>query len=523
MSSLFYEGGLYPPTAHATRIERYKTNKKLFLGDHLDVFNKYGKKLPHTQKELLYVSINLASIISKKSADFLFGEQLQVSVGKGDNSKEQAAIDRITENNEMGIKNYESALSNSYRGDSFYRLRVGQEFGGELPPELDEPKVIIDTQNAEYVFPETMTGDANKIKAYHIAVPERVDSPTPNKDVLLESEWILHVESHSAGKIEYSKFRLNPISVNRHGDVDQWKIGYEFKESRSAVATGVPFPLVVHVPNFGLDDMWNGIDDITEHRSILDEINNRITQISDILDKHADAPIAVPVGTLREDSNGNVVYNVAQEKVFEITGKDDVIPQYITNSNPLVDQAFKELEMLIDLLFTVSEIPSVALGRNDSGTSGSSGLSIKWRMNSLLSKINRKRQYYDKGLKRVYVIAQMLENAVGIDTYEVSVPKLKFKTGLPKDAMEEANIMAIRTGGKPTLSQRSAIKQMDDLTDEQTDAELEKMEAEKEAEQDSFVDESIFNEEHSTEEKEDSAEDTIGDEGELKQDNRFKN
>lgn len=522
MSNLFYEGALYPPTSHMTRIDRYKTNRKLFLGDHLDVFNKHGKKLPHTQKELLYVSINLASIISKKSADFLFGEPLQVSAGKGDRSKEQAAIDRITENNEMGIKNYESALSNSYRGDSFFKIRVGQEFGGELPPEIDEPKVIIDTQNAEYVFPETMTGDANKIKAYHIGVPERIDKPTANTDVLLESEWILHVESHYAGRIEYSKFRLNPISVNRNGDVDQWKIGYEFKDARSAVATGVPFPLVVHVPNFALDDMWYGIDDITEHRSILDEINNRITQISDILDKHADAPIAVPVGTLREDSNGNVVYNVAQEKVFEITGKDDVIPQYITNSNPLVDQAFKELEMLIDLLFTVSEIPSVALGRNDSGTSGSSGLSIKWRMNSLLSKINRKRQYYEKGLKRVYLIAQMLENAVGIDTYDVVIPKLKFKTGLPKDAMEEANIMAIRTGGKPTLSQRTAIKQLDDLTDEQTDAELEQMEEEEKPE-DNFVDESVFNEEHEPETgEEDASEEVVDEEGELKQDNKHK-
>src|SRR5699024_3176728 len=133
--------------------------------------------------------------------------------------------------------------------------------------------------------------------------------------------------------------------------------------------------------------------------------NNRISQISDILDKHADAPIAVPVGTLREDENGNVIYNVAQEKVFEIAGKDDVIHEYITNKNPLLTEAFKELEMLIDLMFTVSEIPSVALGRNDTGTSGASGLSIKWRMNSLLSKINRKRQYYEKGLKRVYVIA----------------------------------------------------------------------------------------------------------------------
>lgn len=503
-SKMFQTGEFYPPEAHASRIERYKQNKKLFMGDHLEVFKKYGYKLQHTQKELLYISLNLASIICKKSADFLFGEPLQVSAGKGDNSKQQKALDRLTEQNDMHIKNYESALSNAYRGDSFYKLRVGQEYNGELPPEIDEYKVIIEQQNAEYVFPETMTGDANKIVAYHIAVPERTDDEELEIE---ESKWILHIESHYAGRIEYQKFEMTPVEITTKGEILSWKIGNEIVSARSAVATGIGVPLVVHVPNFSLDDSWEGIDDITEHRSILDEINNRISQISDILDKHADPAIAVPVGTLREDSFGNVVYNVAHEKVFEIAGKDEIIPQYITNANPMLQEAFLELEKLIDLLFTVAEIPSVALGRNDSGTSGSSGLSIKWRMNSLLSKINRKRQYYEKGLKKVYLIAQMLENAVGIDSYTVVTPKLKFNAGLPKDDMEEANIMAIRTGGKPTISQRTAMMMLDDLTEEQVDEELKRIE-----EQDSepeYTDESVFNKDTESEnEGEDAPEDS---------------
>lgn len=488
MKRMFEEGQPYPHPNHASRIERYKDNKKLFMGDHLGVFSKYQSKLTANHKDLLYVSINLASIISKKSADLLFGESLQVNAGNGDTSKEQEALNRLTTNNDMSIKNYESALANSYRGDSFYKIRLGQEFGGDLPPEIDEPRVIIDHQNAEYVFPETMVGDANKIRVYHIAVPEQISE----SEDILDTKWILHLESHYAGKVEYSKFRLFPTDLSVKGEITKWRIGYEFPEERQAYATGVSMPLVVHVPNYSLDDGWFGIDDITEHRSILDEINNRISQISDILDKHADAPIAVPVGTLREDEAGNVLYNVAQEKVFEISGKDDVIPQYITNANPLVDQAFKELEMLVDLLLTVSEIPSVALGRNDSGTSGASGLSVMWRMNSLLSKVNRKRQYYEKGLKQVYVIAQQLENAVGIDSYNVSMPHLKFKTGLPTDDMEQANIMAIRTGGKATISQKSAMQHLDDLTDDMVEAELERMEEEEP--EDDYADASIFNE-----------------------------
>ncbi|CDQ21697.1 phage portal protein [Halobacillus karajensis] len=501
MHRLFKKGEFFPHPDHEERINRYKQNRKLFLGEHKDVFNKHGYKLKHNQKNLLYLSVNLASIICKKSSDFLFSESPTVSAGRGDNSKEQQALDRLTEDNHMNITNYESALANAYRGDSFYKVRIGQEMHGELPPEIDPYKVIIEAQNAEYVFPETFPSDDNKVRAYHVAVPERIDDGAEMPE---DGKYVLNVESHYAGRIEYSQFQLIPIEIEPDGEITTYKIGYEYTDQRHAIATGVNYPLIVHVANTALDDSWQGIDDLTEHKPILDEINNRLSQISEILDQHADAPIIVPTGTLREDANGNLVYNVAQEKVFEVDGKEDVLPQYVTNSNAMVEHAFTELEKLIDLLFTVTEIPSVALGRNDSGTSGSSGLSIKFRMNSLISKINRKRQYYDKGLKRVYVIAQMLENAIGIDNYQVSVPKIKFKDGLPKDEMEQANIYAVRTGGKPTLSQKTAIRELDDLTEEQVEQELERMEDEEP--DDEPVDGSIFNEEEEIEGEEEAPE-----------------
>ena len=124
----------------------------------------------------------------------------------------------------------------------------------------------------------------------------------------------------------------------------------------------------------------------------------------------------------------------------------------------------------------------MALGQGDSGTSGSSGLSIKWRMNSLLAKINRKRQYYDKGLKQILYVAQLLEqNRIGSIDYQPTVPKIKFNDGLPDDETEMANVMAIRTGGKQTISQKSAIMWLDSLTEEQADAEFKRIQDETEA------------------------------------------
>ena len=345
---------------------------------------------------------------------------------------------------------------------------------------LDPFQVIIEAQNPEYVFPETMPGNANKILCYHIAFPVLVEEKT--------NDWILNVESHYPGYIVYSKCRMKPNVLTMDNDVTEWKIVNEMYGQRRTVETGIPYPLVVHVPNYATDDSWQGIDDLSEHKSLFDEINNRLSQIAVILDKHADPAIAVPSGTLGEDDSGNPVFRIGLDKVFELMGKDDIVPQYITWDGQL-QAAFEELKQLIELLLVNAEIPAVALGQGDSGTSGSSGLSIKWRMNSLLAKINRKRQYYDKGLKRVLFIGQLLEHArQGRKDYTVTTPKIKFRDGLPDDEMEMATIAQIRTGGKATISQKSALQWLDGLSEEQAEAELKKI-----TDEEAIADPSIFN------------------------------
>ncbi len=70
--------------------------------------------------------------------------------------------------------------------------------------------------------------------------------------------------------------------------------------------------------------------------------------------------------------------------------------------------------------------------------------------------------------------------------------------------------MQIRTGGKPTIDVRGAIKQQDDVDDEKADEVIRRIE-EDEKTTSGFVDGSIFNKEgpensHSDEDKEEIAE-----------------
>lgn len=477
MAIKFDRGEVFPFKDHQERIHRYKENMKLFEGKHREIFNKYN----FNPNGSLYVSVNLASLIAKKSADLLVGEAVQVSAGKQDNSPEQKALDRLVETNYMNIVNYESALTNAIKGDAFYKIRYGQEYGGQLPPELDKPRVIIENVLAETVFPECSKWDKNMIVKYHVCVPYY------DEDV---KQWFLMCETHEAGVIYYHSYNLTVSRTDIHGNPEEWKIGSPTGEW-TKVLTGVGVPLIVHVANTSTDT-WQGLDDLSEHKSIFDEINNRLSQVASILDKHSDPALAVPSGLLAEDQDGRPMFRVARDKVFEVMGKDDIIPQYITWNSQL-SEAYAELDRLVDLLLMSAEIPKVALGSGDSGTSGSSGLAIKFRMHSLLSKINRKRQYYSKALKQVFFIAQSLEHSLGIAEYELTVPILDFKDGLPKDDLQEANIMSIRTGGMATISQKSAMMYLDGLTEEQAEAEIQRMKEEQEAMNPEPVNPSIFN------------------------------
>lgn len=476
LQDLFMEGEYFPPVGHQDRIEKYRRNDKLVKGDHHEIFDS-------EHKNDLYISANFAGLIVRKSADFLLGEKPIISSGKKDGSNEQVMLDRLTKTNNFHRLMYQVALQAAGKGEGFVKIRYGQEYNGAFPDSYDPKRVIFENIDPTKVFPQAHPLDASKVIAYHIAEPIRVEG----------DKWNLYVESHYAGRIVYRRFTAVENQTLRNGDITLFKIDEELPEYFEVVPTGVPVPLIVHVTNFSDGSTWQGQDDISEHISLFDSINSRITSISNILDKHSDPPLAIPTGLLNVDKDGNTYFNVAVNKVFEVLGKEDIIPQYITNSNPLINDAMKELEYTIDYLLATAEIPNMAVGLKDNGTSGNSGLAIKWRMNTLLSKINRKRHFMEDAMKRILMVGQMLEMGVTRTDYELTEPVINFNDGLPQDETELANRMSIRTNGSQTLSRKTALMVLDGLTEEQADEEIARIEAEEEARLSADV--SIFNEE----------------------------
>jgi hypothetical protein len=497
----FQPGEEFPPLVDRERISKYKRLKKLFQGKHADVYERASALLKDTpyaaQLQQLYIAVNLADILVTKVPDLLVGEPPSFESGLPDNSEQQKALNSYVEENDLVKLIHESATGNGYRGDSWLKVRYDyrQDFsevlkiGGNVPEDITmEP--IIEHVNAECVFPETSRGNVKNFKAVNIANVEYV--------VTQKSEIpFLNVERHIPGYIIYERYRLIEFEGgvdNRFGyPLQVYKIGERVATGRDEdiIETGVPHLLVHHIPYKSVDDDWEGIGGLEKLESLLAAINDRTVAIDYVLMKNSDPPAYGP--DLEAGPKGETRLSGAYIPVT----KDDVTPGYMDFSGQL-DSAFKELEVLISLVFQIAETPQwlfgTVLGENagGTGTSHTDSAAIKARFMPILSKIKRVRTHYDKAVRDALWSCQLLDIEHGDQSFEPAYPTIHWQDGIPKNAKEEAEIMQIRTGGKPTIDVKSSIKRQDGVDDEKADEIISRI-GKDEKNATGFVDASIFN------------------------------
>lgn len=496
----FQPGEQFPPVADRERISKYKRLKKLFQGKQFEVYERASKLLkdtPHeSQLAQLYIAVNIADILVTKPSDLLVGEPPSFESGLPDSSEEQKAVNRYVEENDLVKLVHESAIGNGYRGDAWIKTRYGyrQDFtevvqrGGQIPDGI-EMEPIIEHVNAEFVFPEISRGNVKSFKAVNIATVEYVIDGKTEKP-------FLNVERHIPGYIIYERYRLfefeGGIDTRWGYPLHVYTIGERVATGREedSVETGVPHLLVHHIPYKSVDDDWEGVGGLEKLESLLAAINDRLVQIDYVLWKNAD-PTAY--GPELEGADGQVRLGGAYIPVT----KEDATPGYM-DFNGQLTAAFKELEVLISLVFQLSETPQwlfgTVLGENSggTGTSHTDSASIKARFMPILSKVKRIRTHYDKAVRDALWTCQLLDIAHGEADFEAVYPTINWQDGIPKNAKEEAEIMQIRTAGKSTIDVQSAIKRQDGVDDEKAAEIISRIE-EDEKNANGFVDSSIFN------------------------------
>lgn len=431
---------LYDKLKDDSRFAEYKTYEDLFNGDHYNAFSIKATEFKDQYSRLRYIVCNFTGLVSKVIADMLFGEP--VSIKDKDN---QDFIDTLVFENKLDTLFYEHAITNSYYGDNLFKIRV------------ENNKILIEDASPMLYIPEL---DPHNVRAK----PKRIH--LVSFDQRSKDEKYMIVETHEPPFVRMrfgliTKEGVKELNAKAYNDI----AGTSYEDQ---VDTKIKRFLVVHVPNWKSKGHF-GVSDFKDLKELVFALNNRMSKIDNILDKHSDPILAVPSGVLDEDGK-------VQQKAFTMFEMDEKgqKPEYIVwNAN--LENAISEIDKIVDFLFMFSETSPDALGLGK-GTVAESGRALKMRLLRTIAKRNRKKIYYDQAIKEVIYVCELLAKAN--PTYKISDEVVKLGTpqppttvwqdGVVNDETERVDI-AIKKIDAGILSKKAAVMDLENL--EETEAE----------------------------------------------------
>lgn len=433
----------FPKRIDKDRLDRYAHYDRLYEGDHYAAFAIKGEKeFTDRYNRLRYIAVPFAGLLSRTMADMLFGETITLDYKEKAN---QAFSQGLWADNQLRAQLYESALSNSRKGDDLFKVRVGQR--NPLIPG-SKSTVIIEQVTPAVYFPE---------------LDQMATRNIPTKDIIAMTftqgpNTYLHKEIHVPGYIFHEVYRYDP---NQQRIVSQEKpeaFGYPESEK-----TLIERSLIFHVPNVRDGSGYWGTSDYKDLETLFFAINNRLTKTDNILDKHSDPILAVPPGVIDEEGK------VKKEALgmFEVDNENPGFnkPEYIVwNAN--LEAAFTETDKILELLFLFGEV-SPAGTPLDKGGVAESGRALKFKLLSTIRKRNRKIIYYDQVIKDIMEVSQLLaiSHGIEIDGNRISKlerPNIKWGDGVINDHIEQVEMTTQRIDNG-TMSRSDAIAQLDDI------------------------------------------------------------
>ena len=443
----------FPPTDEdRERLDNYALFRKLMTGKHFEAYTKLAYN-PH----IPYITANFAGIVSKLCADLLFGEAPTFTVDNG-----QDALDEIINDNSLQTICHTMALSSSYRGDCVFKVRFGKFRDWD-----ERPYPIIEAVPSQWFFP---TVDANNV----MGMSEAVIAWTRK----IGHDLFLRREIHQPGRIINELYRMD--SENHVGE--QLPLNYldEYAGLKEVEDTGYPGLLVEYVPNWRLDDCFWGISDYFDLLPLQKELNNRLTKINKILDKHSEPRLILPPGVMEYDERLQRWYVKKEDLEALEVDPEQVgdLPRYLTWDAQLT-ACYQEVDQLLDFLCLVTETAPASIGLTSrEGGTAESGKALRFRLIRTIGKIRRKERFFDQALKNVLYAAQHLNALYGSGPAPEPV-SIEWKDGLPDDPQEFAEVVNSRKAAG-TISLRRALT-VEGLRGEVLESELEEIANEREA------------------------------------------
>ncbi|MCK5129735.1 MAG: phage portal protein [Clostridiales bacterium] len=432
----------FPPTQERERLTRYAQNKKIFDNNHQDV---YSEQLRRIEKVVGNVStiisypivLNFQKKMSLKTADLLF---LERPIVKANKDNKQKAVDAIVANSDLFGIGYEGAIDCSRYGSAVFKVDV------------EDGKGKIAISSPEYLYIIVDPDDRKKIAHYVLA--------WTHKDTLKGRDiTCLRATVHSKGSYRAMKYELDNV-----GGYGSYTIRAMLEDS-GEMETGLTDFAVIPIHNLLTSDSVYGIDDYMDVDSIVSELEVRTAQVSKILDVFASPTVSGTTAALEPDGSGGYAFNAGN--FYARNNVDEPPLEYITwNAN--LEANFKQIEKLLNYLCVISEMGAAIFDTELKTGTVPSGAALQKLYINVLAKVARVRNQFDAGFKRAIATASQIGHTK-VAAEDISII---WQDGLPNDPKEEADILAVRTGGRATMSIKRGLMEYDGLSGEMADAEV---------------------------------------------------
>lgn len=419
----------FPSTQDLTRIREEQNFHLLYNSEVYDEDERKGvfrlKQFfasDQEKKDLLAIALNLPNLIIDAGVDFLFGEDIAITV---EDEKWQKWIDALFDRNEFNLTLEESAVSLQAQGHANFNIRTEGTDGAR--------RAIIEEVPFDMWFPDwsgvpTTVRRTNKI---HLA-----SYLTVKRDSDVDLRYI-YVQEHTPGFIRHTlwtEFEKRAQEQVPLGTVPGLLSALGMPESNEfeiTDATGIAELPVFQINTRKTVKDRSGKSILKPIMPLLEEINDRLTQVSLQFLKHLDPLLQIPKSAVKVDKSGRV--NRAALEVL-LTDIDMPDAKYVTNDNPLIEEAFKHIDKMIEKAADLTKTPRSFLMPDDKG-GVETAESLKTRMMGFLNRIKRYRKAYTAMIIRTIKTSALLEGQIFPDNLEIVV---EFGDPIPRDKTIEA-------------------------------------------------------------------------------------
>ncbi len=404
------------------RLERIRQARMLFQGKHREYFldekrTQFDFPPMKTAGNLvspLYVKFNILKLVSKKTADLLFGEDPLLRVA---DTIQQGKLDELVKRSSLQELFKNCAVECSGEAETFLEACIldGQAYLQRVP--------------AEEIFPIGSPRPDGQYRLYQRFGLKNVG--TAQAPI-----WILLLTTYAPGLITRALWQLDEAgNKTRELSLDQWNAAADGSEPialQPEIRTGIPENTITWIPNEIDHDL--PVSDYDGLVELQDELNAKQSQVARVLAQHSDPGQAWPEESADEDGNVRADHKVSYYR------DPERIPKYITWEAQL-DAALKDRDFVLRGLLILAEMSPALLGLTD-GAAAESWKKFKLSATNALSMAQRKASTWKPRIARAIQVCQELEQTLPGMRYDVSPVGVDLQDGIPQDDEATANQIA---------------------------------------------------------------------------------